>query len=106
MDLVVQIYSVSAGWPAAELYGLTSQIRRAAVSVPSNIAEGQGRASRGEFVHYLGMAYGSLMEVQTQLAIAVRLGFMSSDEARDAVALSAEVAKLLNGLKKSLTTNH
>jgi four helix bundle protein len=103
MDLVVEVYTVSGHWPSAEVYGLTSQVRRAAVSVPSNIAEGQGRATRGEFVHHLGIAYGSLMEVQTQLAIATRLGFMPPEAAQTAAQLSAEVAKLLNGLVNSLT---
>jgi len=103
MDLVVEIYEVSRSWPSAELYGLTSQVRRAAVSVPSNIAEGQGRTTRGEFVHHLGIAYGSLMEVETQLAIALRLGYLAADDVKKAAQTSAEVGKLINGLMTALT---
>ena len=70
-----EIYRVTEQFPRAEVYGLTSQLRRAAVSVASNIAEGQGRLTRGEFCHFLGQASGSLLEVETQLSIAVDLSF-------------------------------
>jgi four helix bundle protein len=74
MDLVTAIYRVTGSFPREELYGLTSQLRRAAVSVPSNIAEGQARFSRKEFHHFLSQARGSLVEIETQLMIAENLG--------------------------------
>lgn len=72
-----QIYQATKSFPESELYGLTSQLRRAAVSVPSNIAEGYGRGSRGDYLRFLRMARGSLFEIQTQLIIAQRVGFLS-----------------------------
>jgi four helix bundle protein len=102
MDLVELIYASSRAWPKDELYGLTSQIRRAAVSVPSNIAEGQGRATTGEFLSHLGIAYGSLMEVETQVLIAARLGYLEQDAASKIIGLIAEIGRLLNGLTSSL----
>ncbi len=77
MELVTEIYRITQGVPKEEVYGLTSQIRRAAVSLPSNIAEGQGRLSKGEFQQFLGQARGSLMEVETQTLIAVNLGYLN-----------------------------
>ncbi len=70
MDLVEETYRVSARFPKEEIYGLTSQLRRSAVSIPSNIAEGQGRRTKQEFTHYLSIAYGSLRELETQILIA------------------------------------
>src|SRR5258708_1498266 len=81
MGLVAQIYRVTKIFPKDELYSLTSQLRRAAVSVPSNIAEGQGRDSTKEFLHHLSIAHGSLCEVETQLLIAQRLEYLSGEEA-------------------------
>ena len=75
--LAVQTYNATANFPKTETYGLTSQIRRASVSVASNIAEGQGRLTPGEFQHFLGQARGSLLEAETQLAIALDLGFLA-----------------------------
>jgi len=80
IDLCELIYRASAAFPSHELYGLTSQIRRAAVSVPSNIAEGAGRITNGEFVQALGHARGSLLEIETQLTIALRFGYLGSNE--------------------------
>lgn len=103
MDLVDAVYALSSTFPREELYGLTSQIRRAAVSVPSNIAEGQGRWTTGEFVQFLGVANGSLREVETQVHIAVRQKYVPAADAEAAFRLAAEVCRLLYGLKNSLT---
>ena len=102
MDLVEAVYAVTRSFPTDERFGLTSQLRRAVVSVPSNIAEGEGRRSRNEFVHFLSTAYGSLREVETQLMIAVRLGYIDEPTSRPPLSLAAEVGRLINGLSKSL----
>jgi four helix bundle protein len=102
MDLVVAIYGLTRDWPREEVYGLTSQIRRAAVSVPSNIAEGQGRQSPKEFLNHLSMAYGSLMELETQLVIAARLGYVAQDPCEATLAQANEVGRLINGLCNSI----
>jgi four helix bundle protein len=102
MVLVRRVYELSEGFPRHELYGLTSQIRRAAVSVPSNIAEGQGRDSTREFIHHLSMAYGSLMEVETQIQIAVDLGYVEKTTVREFLNQSAEAGRIVNGLMKAL----
>jgi four helix bundle protein len=102
LDLVIAIYQVSASFPKDEVYGLTSQLRRAAVSVPSNIAEGQGRHGRAEFRHFLRQASGSLMELETQIIIAERLCYVSSETASRLLCSSAELGKILNGLINSL----
>jgi four helix bundle protein len=102
VDLVEAIYVTTRRWPKEELYGLTDQVRRAAVSVPSNIAEGQGRAVVREFVHYLRIARGSLFEVETQVIIAERLGYLDSNRTKELLAQVAEVSRLLSGLLRSL----
>lgn len=102
MDLVEGVYRVSQKFPASERFGLLAQIRRAAVSVPSNIAEGQGRGSDREFGQFLKIAYGSLREVETQLLIAQRLGFAAESEVARLLDLSAETGRLLNGLLRTL----
>lgn len=102
IDLVEAVYRVSAAFPRDEIYGLTAQVRRAAVSVPPNIAEGQGRWSTGEFVQFLGVANGSLREVETQLVIAVRPNYLDSATADPVFALAAEVGRLIYGLRNSL----
>lgn len=81
MLLVTKVYLCSQSFPKTEIYGLTAQLRRAAVSIPSNIAEGQGRTSTGEFKQFLGHARGSLLEVETQLQIAASLEYLSSESA-------------------------
>jgi four helix bundle protein len=80
VELVRDLYSLTASFPSLELYGLTGQIRRAAISVPSNIAEGAARTTKREFAHYLSMARGSLSEIDTQLTIAKQLGYIDNDE--------------------------
>jgi four helix bundle protein len=105
MDLVKAIYHGTKGWPKEEIYGLASQIRRAAVSVPSNIAEGQGRSSTKEFLNHLSIAYGSLMEVETQVIVAQEQACSSDEEAEALLSLAAEVGRLINGLANSLKSN-
>ena len=99
MDLAAQVYPLTARFPKEELYGLTSQIRRSAVSIPSNIAEGAARHSRKEFIQFLHIASGSVAELETQLLLAIRMGFISSDSI---ISLVEEVRKLLLGLLRSL----
>lgn len=102
MDLVVDVYAATRDFPREEMYGLTAQLRRAAVSIPSNIAEGQGRKSRNEFRHHLAIAYGSLGEAETQILIAGRLSYLSELRVTGLLDQSAEVGRLLNGLSNSL----
>ena len=98
MSLVTEVYRATAAFPKDELFGITSQLRRAAVSIPSNIAEGQGRLSEKEFRYFLGQARGSLMEVETQLQIAENLGSLQKKLASELLASCAEVGRILNGL--------
>ena len=92
------IYRLTSGFPKEELYGLTSQIRRAGVSVASNIAEGYGRGTRGEYKQFLAIARGSTLEVQTQLLIAAELGFGNPQVLAEATGLSEEISKMLYAL--------
>ena len=98
MDLVLAVYRCTGSFPKQEMYGLTSQMRRAAVSVPSNIAEGKGRHSRKELLQFLFRARGSLLEVRTQITIAQKLGFLSAADEEALAGLACEVGRLLNGL--------
>jgi four helix bundle protein len=100
--LVTNVYRCTKAFPKDELYGLTSQLRRAAVPVPSNIAEGQGRVSTGEFRQFLGHARGSLHEMQTQLVIAENLGYLGKTEKDRLLEDSTEVDRMLNRLISSL----
>ena len=103
MDLVTIVYASTDKFPPSEVFGLRNQIRRAAVSIPSNIAEGQGRRSRQDFIRFLLISNGSLQELETQVIIAARLTFLSHDQKDRILDLSSEVGRLLNGLSKSLT---
>lgn len=96
------VYRATESFPKSEVYGLSSQLRRAAVSVASNMAEGQGRLTRGEFCHFLGQARGSLLELETQLAIAVDLDFLQESERVVLQGKSTEIRKMLNGLIESM----
>ena len=98
MDMVAQVYRCTATFPKQEMYGLTSQMRRSAVSVPSNIAEGKGRFSRKELVQYLFRARGSLLELETQILIGRRLGYLDDTEGKRLTTFTSEVGRLLNGL--------
>ena len=104
MQLAERVYALQKRLPKEEVYGLGDQIRRAVVSVPSNIAEGFGRDSTADFIHFLYIARGSLFEVRTQLELARRLGYLQvSDEV---VATMGSVGRLLNALIRALRTNH
>jgi four helix bundle protein len=98
MALVTDVYRATESFPQREIYGLTNQVRRASVSVPSNVAEGKGRLSKKEFVQFLSQARGSLLEAQTQLEIARNLGFLTEDSFQDLDLKAQEVGRIINGL--------
>jgi len=98
MSLVFKLYTETKSWPKEEVYGLTSQIRRSAISIPSNIAEGYGRNSSGDYVRFLQIASGSLYEFQTQLEISFQLGYLSEEKYIEINLLSAEIEKMLSSL--------
>ena len=100
MQLVKVVYELTADFPAEERYGLSQQMRRAAVSIPSNIAEGAGRNGAKEFLNFIGIARGSLAELETQLQLAVMLGFAAPDHS--AFELASNAGKLLTGLHKKM----
>jgi four helix bundle protein len=102
ISLVTEVYALTTQFPAHEIYGLTSQLRRASVSIPSNVAEGHGRATRGEFNQFLGHARGSLCEVQTQIFIACKLGYITRQREQAVIAMTDELGRILNGLITSL----
>ena len=102
MSLVEVVYRLTASLPLEENYGLKSQLRRAAVSIPSNIAEGQSRASTKEFLNHLSMAQASLAEVETQLEISVRLKYLSADQVTVAAAAIQKLGKQLHALRNAL----
>jgi four helix bundle protein len=104
MSLVESVYRLSIAFPAEENYGLKSQIRRAAVSIPSNIAEGHTRASTREYLNYLSIAQASLAEVETQLEIAVRLRYLPAEQVNLAAADIQALGKQLHALRKALET--
>nr|CBX27985.1 hypothetical protein N47_G33090 [uncultured Desulfobacterium sp.] len=100
--LAEMIYRLSAHFPKEEKFGLTSQIRRASISVPANIAEGAERNGTGEFLQFLGIASGSLAEVETFLFLAERLGMVTKDQISQSLTQAADVGRMINGLKRSL----
>jgi four helix bundle protein len=106
MRLVANIYTATQDFPKSELYGLVNQMRRAAVSVPSNIAEGKGRLTDRDRAHYFSQARGSLLELETQILIGEQLKYISSAQANAQVQLSAEVGRMLNGLIDSIHPKH
>ena len=99
---VTQIYQCTASFPKEELYGLTSQIRRAAISIPSNIAEGASRETTKDFLRFIGISNGSLAELQTQLIIAKNLGFIDDKKLLTIRDAGDEIGRMLNGLQKTL----
>jgi four helix bundle protein len=102
MELVTEVYPATRSFPRDELYALTNQLRRAAVSIPSNIAEGQARFSPKEFRHFLSQARGSLVEVETQLMIAQNLEYLTPEQNQSLLDRTAELGKVLNGLIASI----
>ncbi len=106
MDLVVDAYRITKRFPPEEKCGLVQQLRRAAVLVPSNIAEGHGRDHLGDYVRLLSIANGSLMELETQVLIAGRMGYVSKDDEGNVLARAATVGRLLAGLTRALKGRH
>ena len=102
MTLVEDVYRLSARFPTTEKFGLTSQVRRAAVSIPSNIGEGKRRKRHRAFLHHLDIALGSQGELEVQLDLARRLGFAPGEEVEPVMKLAAEVGRMLNGLIEAL----
>lgn len=102
MELVRVVYDLTDDFPAEERFGLSSQMRRAAVSTASNIAEGQGRNSTKEFINHLSIAYGSLMETETQTLVAEMRNYSIPEKRGQVIDLAAEVGRLINGLSNSL----
>jgi four helix bundle protein len=102
MDLVEEIYRITEQFPKREVYSLTDQIRRAAVSIPSNIAEGQAHYSKREFTHYLRHARGSLAELETQVRISLRLHYLPDTQADALLKQADELGRMLSGLISSL----
>jgi four helix bundle protein len=102
MDLVVVVYELTSKFPREEMFGLTFQLRKAAVSVPSNIAEGHARRSTREFSHHLSIARGSTAEVETQTLVAIRIKYVTQDGASKTLGLATEVKKMINSLSNSL----
>jgi four helix bundle protein len=106
MDLVDRIYRVSSDFPEHERFGLTSQIRRAAVSIPSNIAEGRVRKTTKDFIQFLHIASGSVAELETQIEIALRQKWMRAKEHGEIMSLASEIGKMLVSLISSLNSKH
>ena len=100
--LVVLCYRLTQIMPKNEMYGLISQLQRAAVSIPANIAEGQARQHTKEFLQYLSIAYGSLAELETHIQIAERLDYIDPDDAENTLNKTAQIGRMLNGLRRSL----
>jgi len=102
-EMTLDVYRLTKAFPKSEIYGLTSQIQRAAVSIPANIAEGYDRNHKKEYLQFLFIARGSLGELETLLMLAKDLGYMSGDAYRSVDAKRAETARMLQGLIKSLS---
>jgi four helix bundle protein len=102
MDLAAEVHPVALSFPKTEMFGLTSQLNRAATSVPSNIAEGHGRRTTADFIHFLSIARGSLNEVETQIILASRYDYIPDTVHDHLLQLSSEVGRMLNGLMDAL----
>lgn len=102
MEMIVNIYEVTKRFPDDEKYGLVSQIRRSSISIPSNIAEGYGRNSKGDFSRFLQISMGALFEVQTQLEIAIKLGYLKEEKYTELYEKSREIERMLSSFINSL----
>jgi len=102
MELVTQCYEMTENFPKKEIFGLASQLQRAAVSIPANISEGHARQHTKEFIQYISIAYGSLAELETHIEIAKRLGYITADTAVELNDKTSAIGRMLNGLRKSL----
>lgn len=102
IDLVQACYEETKSFPRDEIFGITSQLRRAAVSIPANIAEGQGRHHTKEFIHFVGVARGSVMELETHLIVCERIGYLTSEASGKLQSQTAEISRMLSGLRKAL----
>ena len=102
MELAEKVYLLTSDFPKSETYGLSSQMRRSAISIPSNIAEGQGRDSTKEFLHSLAISFGSLCELETQLILANRFNYISQEDLQTVFSILTATSKTARGLRKSL----
>ena len=103
VDLVADCYGVAKQLPRSEIYGLVTQLQRAAVSIPANIAEGHGREHLGDYLHHLSIANGSLMELETHIIVAERLNYLGANDVEHILSLSGELSRMLTGLTKKLS---
>lgn len=103
MDFMENIYGITKDFPKEEIYGITSQIRRAVLSVPANIAEGSSKKSRKEFIRFINISYGSLAEAETFIIAATRLNFLNTTSETKLLEQAAEIGRMLNGLRRSLS---
>ena len=102
MDLGERVYLITDSFPKSEIYGLTSQIRRCAVFVPSNLAEGHGRTSAKEFLQFIAISFGSICELETQILLSHRLKYINSQDSDTVLALLIETSKTIRGLQKAI----
>lgn len=102
MDLAQSCYEATSDFPKNEIFGLTAQLRRAAVSIPANIAEGQGRHHTKEFINFLGIARGSVMELQTHVLLSERIGYLSAESSQHLIGQCVEVSRMISGLRRAL----
>ena len=102
MDLTVDVYRLTKRFPPDELYALVSQLRRSAASIPANIAEGRGRSTEKDFAHFVSVARGSAMEVDTFLRLALRLEYLTDEQVKPVLVLVAEIANMLSSLRMKL----
>ena len=105
MDLALECYRITKEFPKNEIYGMSSQIQRAAVSIPANIAEGRARQHAKEFIQHLSIAYGSLAELETHVLLAERLKYIQKDHLDRIISKTAEIGRMINGLQRSLKRN-